>query len=535
MSIQTPFVTPFVSIRDFGAVPNDPSPAIRLANSESFKHAQAAMQSNPFAWGHPIFVPSGTFYLADDLHISKSLELFGTGAQGESILMFPAIFKITNEALGCLTSAGVPNETIAKLQSLLDKEFLDAEELMKPIGELLGDDAAGAHRAKILKCAFFRGTSLIIDPGSEVDPALDGANCVIRDLQVISEENWTTTELDPFNPDNFDPPTFEGTSKGTPGIKMNRPAIIQSCYINGFTGTGIYIIAGGGVFNANQWRIHDVYIARCGGHGIHVDGGETQGGLCTGAKIIVVGGSGIYESSAGGNTYVGCYVEVIKGRGYVSDSGGQTTFVGCFSEANERVRLSAGGNVWVGGSGAGFTDDTTAFIAEGYGNVHPFEVPNLKEFRIRLLVGFPNDGSDPTTLYAWVNNNGDIGVMRWDMDNKIWSTEDQTRLPEVDPVTNKFKNLPELSFRRIATYLTGSGHPRGPWLQGFGEILLGQANGPIKISRGDQPADGTGEPGDIVYNTNPQVGDYIGRVCIGLTREWKPFGKIDPVIFPLST
>jgi hypothetical protein len=60
MTIQTPFVTPFVSIRDFGAVPNDPDPAVRLANTEAFKQAQAAMQSPDQAWGHPLFVPSGT-------------------------------------------------------------------------------------------------------------------------------------------------------------------------------------------------------------------------------------------------------------------------------------------------------------------------------------------------------------------------------------------------------------------------------------------------------------------------------------------
>lgn len=464
MPIQTPFQTPFVSIRDFSAMPDDPTPAVRAANSQAFVQAQAAMQSDPNAWGHPLFVPSGTFYLADDLHISKSLELFGTGIQGESILMFPP-FK-----------------------------------------------------------------SVIVDPGN-VNPALSGAECVIRDLQIISEENWTATDFDPFNPANFDPPTFEGTSKGTPGIKMHSTAIIQRVYIKGFTGTGIYIIAGGGVFNANVWRIHDVYINKCGGHGIHVDGGEAQSGLCTGAKIIVVGGSGIYESSAGGNTYVGCDAEVIKGRGYVSDSGGQTTFVGCFSEANEPTRLSAGGNVWVGGSAARFTDDTSAFITEGYGTVHPFEVPNLKDPKIRLLVGYPNDGTDPTTVCAWATNNGEGGavefyVMRWDVDNKIWAIENGGVLPLVDP-DGKFLKLDILTNRQIANYLTGNGHPRGPWLQGFGEMLLGSANSPMKISRGDPPAVGTGEPGDIVYNTNPQVGDYIGHVCIGPAREWKPFGKIE--------
>jgi hypothetical protein len=475
MAIQTPFITSFVSIRDFGAVPDDLTPEVRAANSQAFVQAQAAMKSDPNAFGHPLFVPSGTFYLADDLHISKSLELFGTGIRGESILMFPE-FK-----------------------------------------------------------------SLIIDPGN-ADPTSDGAESMIRDLQIISEENWTTTDGASFIPSNFDPDPsdpipdiFKGTSKGTPGIKMHRTATIQRVYIKGFTGTGVYIIANGDVFNANQWRIHDVYINTCGGHGIHVNGGEAQGGLCTGTKIIVVGGSGIYESSFGGNTYVGCYVEVVKGRGYVSDSVGQVSFIGCFAEANEPVRLSRGGNVWVGGSaGAGFTDDTTAFIAESYGNVHPFEVPNLKDPHIRLLVGYPNDGTDPTTVCAWATKNGEGGavefyVMRWDVDNKIWAIENGGVLPEVD-ADGKFLKLDRLTNRQIANYLTGTGHPRGPWLQGFGEMLLGPANSPIKISRGVQPADGTGEPGDIVYNANPQVSvgnDFIGYVCIGAAREWKPFGKIE--------
>lgn len=478
MSIQTPFVTLFVSIRDFGAVPDNPSLAVRLANTEAFKQAQVAMQSPGQAWGHSLFVPSGTFYLADDLLIFKQLQLFGTGMQGESILMFPA------------------------------------------------------------------GKSLVIDGGDGANFTADGSDCVIRDIQIISEENWTTDEITPFDGDNFDPRTLESTSKRTPGIRMGTTATIQRVYIKGFTGTGIHVKKTRAT-NVNQWRIHDVYINTCGGHGIHVGGrglepgtgqSETQGGLCTGAKIIVVGGSGIYENSFGGNTYVGCYVEVAKGRGYASDSPGQVTFVGCFAEANEPVRLSRGGNVWVGGSsGPGFTDDTTAFIAEGYGGVHPFVVPNLKDSQInpahhrKLYVGYPNDATDPTTVCAWENNNSEFYVMRWDMDNKIWATENGAVVPEVDPVSGEFLRLRELAARQIANYLTGSGHPRGPWLQGFGEMLLGPANSPIKISRGDQPAVGTGEPGDIVYNANPQVGvgDFIGYVCTGAAREWKPFGKIE--------
>lgn len=474
MAIQTPFVTPFVSIRDFGAVPNDPSLVVRLANSRSFEQAQDAMQSELAAWGHPLFVPSGTFWLADDLHIKKSLTLFGTGIQGESVLKFPV------------------------------------------------------------------GRSLIIDPGqgNEGDRTLDGSECVICDLQIISEEEWVTDLQVPFNATNFDPPTFESTSRGTPGIMMGTTATIQRVYIKGFSGTGIYLKKIGPT-NVNQWRIHDVYIQDCGGHGIHVGGhgpeqdpakSETQGGICTGAKIFTAEGNGIYDGSFGGNTYVGCYVEETKGRGYASDSPGQCSFIGCFAEAIQPVRLRGGGNVWVGGGVLpGFTDDTTAFIAESYGNVHPFAVPNLKDDRIKLFVGYPNDRSDPTIICAWENSNAEFYLMRWDMDNKIWTVENGAVLPLKD-ANGEFLGLRELTQRNIATYLTGTGHPRGPWLQGFVEILLGPADSPIKISRGDVAPD-DGKVGDIVYKLVPEADKFIGQVCIdsGPPAQWRPFGKIEDI------
>jgi hypothetical protein len=77
------------NLLDFGGRPNDSSPAAQAANSNAFDLVQAAMHSDPESWGHPVFVPPGSFHLAGDLHIAKSLELFGTGIQGESILVLP--------------------------------------------------------------------------------------------------------------------------------------------------------------------------------------------------------------------------------------------------------------------------------------------------------------------------------------------------------------------------------------------------------------------------------------------------------------
>ena len=63
---MAPLLTPFVSIREFGAVPDDPDPSVRKKNSEAFVEAQAKMPSidAPESWtlGHPLFIPPGQFY-----------------------------------------------------------------------------------------------------------------------------------------------------------------------------------------------------------------------------------------------------------------------------------------------------------------------------------------------------------------------------------------------------------------------------------------------------------------------------------------
>jgi hypothetical protein len=141
-------------------------------------------------------------------------------------------------------------------------------------------------------------------------------------------------------------------------------------------------------------------------------------------------------------------VEAVKGRGYQSDASGQTTFVGCFAEADAPSRLVGGGVVWVGGNGGGFSEDTSAFIAESY-NPEPFEVRNPRNRDMRLEVGYT---ADPTVLYGWQDRDGgDFWVVRWDRAKQIWTTENGAGAPGGE----------------IANYLTGSGHARGAWLQGF--------------------------------------------------------------------
>ena len=449
-----------LNIVDFGAIPDDLSATAQTANSAAFVKVQDAMLNDLETWGQSVFVPPGMFYLAGDLHIRKALDLFGTGLQGESILVLP------------------------------------------------------------------NGSSIIVDPATNADPAHSGAECVIRDLQIHCSPMWTAAE-----DSTVDLVTLTGPSTSQPAILLQATAHLQRLLIRGFWGTGVYIFAGGET-NANQWRILDLYISECGGHGLHVDGGETQGGLCSGAKMISIGGNGVYESSFGGNTYVGCYVEEARGRGYFCDAAGQATFVGCFAESQKPTRLAGGGAVWIGGSSSGFEDSPTALILESFANVHPFEMPHLLNRQIKLLLGY-NDNTN--ALYGWKADaeSGIFWLFRWLETLKAWSTEMGNTLPTAARVS----------------YQTAQGHARGAGLQGFPSLLLGpvetepdsdQAKA-IRVETtaisGAAPQSGPYQRGDLIFNAPGDYADsaalpaYVGWVCVDDSDKehlvWRRFGKIE--------
>jgi hypothetical protein len=161
--------------------------------------------------------------------------------------------------------------------------------------------------------------------------------------------------------------------------------------------------------------------------------------------VISIGGNGIYESSFGGNTFVGCYAEEVRGRGYFADTPGQATFCGCFSESQKPTRLAGGGISWLGGSAGGFEGSENALIFEGFSNVHPFEIPNLLNKQIKLMLGY-NDNTN--ALLGWKSNTEDgfFWLFRWLEQFKAWSTESGNAFPGALRVN----------------YQTAVGHARGP-------------------------------------------------------------------------
>ena len=363
------------------------------------------------------------------------------------------------------------------------------------------------------------GKSVIVDSvyGSPIQDT--GYESQIRDLQIISAGGFTYVQGTPFAPNSFTPAGYEGKSNGTAAIVVNAPAYIARVFISGFSGTAIYIVGDGVTTNCNQWRIHDVFISNCGGHGVHVDGGEAQGGHCSGVKAIAIGGTGFYESSLGGNTYVGCYAEEVAGRGYSSDTPGQATFIGCFAEAQAPTRLASFGTLWFGGSIGEVTPDSTAFIAENVGLIRPFTsttgAPEAVRFFSGNGVAFAPE--PPRSAFGWTTSYTSTNVhwnMTWAPAELVWSLEGS------------------YSAALRASYLTTGynalEHARGVGLQGFPAMLLGPAtSGNIKISVDTGPS-GSGEPGDRIYNTSPSVGSPSGWIWAedGGVWGWHSLGNV---------
>jgi hypothetical protein len=378
--------------------------------------------------------------------------------------------------------------------------------------------------------------SLVIDLVTD-NPSRDNSNSetIVRDLAVNSEKPWTSGDPPTVNTETWTEP-----STGTPGIRMNVYSTLENVLVQGFSGTGIEINGDGVTGHANFWRIHNCQVFECGGHGLYVQGGDANGGLCLGLKVGTVGGCGIFDSSAGGGTYVGCYVEIAQGGGYpyhnaqpqpnADDAGNTSTFFGCYSECEKPARLLAGATYISGSLMENFTPDSQALAALGAGQVWPFQVhvpnPNPQGSSVRTFVGV-----DTEKPFGWTTAGYEDNIhweLRWSPEERVWALEAANSV-------------------RAAYFTTRHGalanqleHPRKFGLQGFPSLLLGpaadaaQPNIRIDVASNPPVPSETDQWGDRVFNTSPVAGDPA-RNCAGWifaqnedgqTFAWRPFGVI---------
>lgn len=93
----------WVSVMDFGAIPNDSSSAARTANAAAFAAAHDHWTDvyGTYYRGGIIFIPSGTFYFTDaPWVISRSVKIMGCGGQGDSASSAGTVLRFPGETHG---------------------------------------------------------------------------------------------------------------------------------------------------------------------------------------------------------------------------------------------------------------------------------------------------------------------------------------------------------------------------------------------------------------------------------------------------
>jgi hypothetical protein len=355
---------------------------------------------------------------------------------------------------------------------------------------------------------------------------------------------WTCRQ----SPSAFTDGTVEWVCKASPGIWLRTQAYVQNVLVKGFTNAGIHIQSQEWEWphhysnNVDHWQVYNALVHSCG-LGVLVMGTDSQAGTAIGCEIMDSGydtagrilprgngGTGVYDRGNGANNWIGCATEGNAGRAFVAaTSNAASRVLGCYIEDGQQPSYLGYAAFKIGSVGDN-APNSEGWIVNDRQHVGPFAVPNTIDSELVFHVGYKS--TDPTILYAWERpipggKGKEIWVFRWDDEKQVWRTgADQT------------SGFPP------ANYFTGFTHPRGPFLQGFPSLLLGDPwllappQGPIKV--GAYPAaypakpPWPGEPGDIVFNsaqdeawdsTKPR---YAGWICIDRkTPEWMPFGRIE--------
>lgn len=102
-----------------------------------------------------------------------------------------------------------------------------------------------------------------------------------------------------------------GSDRTKHGIWMRYKCVIIKARVFNVSGDGIRIGNSNGHTDGNQngWQLSYGEVQSCGGDGVHVEGGDSNGGLALNLTIVICGRFGIRDKSFLGCRWIGCVVE----------------------------------------------------------------------------------------------------------------------------------------------------------------------------------------------------------------------------------
>ena len=320
---------------------------------------------------------------------------------------------------------------------------------------------------------------------------------------------------------------------GGHGIHSQTTILVRNVFIKSFVGNGINITAdtagsGYGYGNANGWSIKDVTVQDCY-NGVYITGGDANAGNGSSINVTSATNCGIYDSSFLGNTWLGCQV-VSTGSAYKTDNpNARTLFVGCYAEGGAGLSSILAPSMVLGGilsTSSSFVDSTSAFIGNGsagYGLISSvtFNAPTFTlGYSQPLTSGTGLSFPDTAGTYSWTfaKQTGSWGYQ--------WAGGGTPGNPEHFSFYDR-NATPANGYARDISSVSSPTASAGA--VGIGQHYFG--NNSQMLWRGisaSAPATGAYLQGDIIYNSAPSAGGYIGWVCTtsGSPGTWKTFGAI---------
>ena len=139
------------------------------------------------------------------------------------------------------------------------------------------------------------------------------------------------------------------------GLWMRAPTVVKECMFEQWPEHGVKIVAthlgdATNLGNANLWHIENTRIYQSGSHGLYISGFDANAGTAVHVDVTNNFGSGIYDDSSLGNTYVGCHAAANAGSAYTTtNANSRSTFTGCYQENGQPASSFSARTVVVNG------------------------------------------------------------------------------------------------------------------------------------------------------------------------------------------
>lgn len=299
------------------------------------------------------------------------------------------------------------------------------------------------------------------------------------------------------------------------GVWLRTRARLRDVIIDQFGRHGCRIEATSGGSpegNTNQWQIDSCRFMRNGLDGLFINGADANAGVAIRLDCSNNGRHGIFDSSFLGNYFFGCHVDGNLDAGYKTDNlNNYSVFVACYEESGWTPSSFTGGTTALGGLLAQALNSGAMTV--GNGAISGFNSTNGSA---NLTVGRSQNITNTVLTFSSV-------------DQDIWRLTKETgrwflRWANFGPATPLSIYGHETTVANgYARDLTANGGI------GLANYYLGNvAQMKFRGLAAAAPTTGSWLVGDIVYNTNPTAGGYVGWICVtaGTPGTWKTFGAI---------